>query len=132
MSTRANVLVVDDEPLLRDFLEETLRRAGHEVTAASGGTEGLSRVSERTPDLVLLDIRMKGSDGLELLPEFRTRAPHAPVIMMTGHGTVESAVQAMRLGAFDYLTKPFSADTIELTVERALSVSALQRENATL
>ena len=96
MSTRANVLVVDDEPLLRDFLEETLRRAGHEVTSASGGTEGLSRVSERTPDLVLLDIRMKGSDGLELLPEFRTRAPHAPVIMMTGHGTVESAVQAMR------------------------------------
>src|SRR5690606_3026935 len=99
---------------------------------ASGGSEGLSRVSERTPDLILLDIRMKGADGLELLPEFRNRAPHAPVIMMTGHGTVESAVQAMRLGAFDYLTKPFSADTIELTVERALSVSALQRENAVL
>ncbi|MCA9729809.1 MAG: sigma-54-dependent Fis family transcriptional regulator, partial [Candidatus Eisenbacteria bacterium] len=132
MSTSANVLVVDDEPLLRDFLEETLRRAGHRVTLASGGREGLERLAESPPDLVLLDIRMKGSDGLDLLPEFRSRAPQAPVIMMTGHGTVESAVQAMRLGAFDYLTKPFSADTIELTVERALSVGLLQRENATL
>lgn len=132
MSTRANVLVVDDEPLLRDFLEETLRRSGHHVVLAPGGNEGLERVSECMPDLVLLDIRMKGSDGLDLLPEFRTRAPQAPVIMMTGHGTVESAVQAMRLGAFDYLTKPFSADTIELAVKRALSVGELQRENATL
>jgi DNA-binding NtrC family response regulator len=130
--TGARILVVDDEPLLREFLEETLRRSGHEVICAAGGDEALRRISLDPPDLVLLDIRMQGRDGLTLLPEFRRLCPEAPVIMMTGHGTLESAVTAWRAGAFDYLVKPFSADTIDLVVERALSVGALRRENADL
>ncbi len=128
----ARILVVDDEPLLREFLEETLRRTGHEVICAAGGDEALRRVSLDPPDLVLLDIRLQGRDGLSLLPEFRRLCPEAPVIMMTGHGTLESAVTAWRAGAFDYLVKPFSADTVDLVAERALAVGALRRENADL
>ncbi len=128
----ARILVVDDEPLLREFLEETLRRAGHEPVLAEGGEEALRRLALDPPDLVLLDIRMQGRDGLSLLPEFRLSCPDAPVLMMTGHGTLESAVEALRAGAFDYLTKPFSATGIELAVERALSVGALRRENTDL
>ena len=128
----ARIFVIDDEPLLREFLEETLHRSGHEVICAAGGDEALRRISLDPPDLVLLDIRMQGRDGLTLLPEFRRLCPEAPVIMMTGHGTLESAVTAWRAGAFDYLVKPFSADTIDLVVERALSVGALRRENAAL
>jgi DNA-binding NtrC family response regulator len=128
----ARILVVDDEPLLREFLEETLRRRGYLVTPAPGGEEALRRVTLDPPDVILLDIRMQGRDGISLLPEFRLLCPDAPILMMTGHGTLESAVQAMRLGAFDYLTKPFSADAIELAVDRALSVGALKRENSAL
>lgn len=128
----ARILVVDDEPLLREFLEETLRRAGHEPVLAEGADEALRRLALDPPDLVLLDIRMQGRDGLSLLPDLRAACPDAPVLMMTGHGTLESAVAAMRAGAFDYLTKPFSASGIELAVERALSVGALRRENADL
>lgn len=128
----AHILVVDDEPLLREFLEETLRRHGHRVSLGSDADEGLRIASAESPDLALLDIRMRGRDGLSVLPELRQVCPDAPIIMMTGHGTLESAVQAMRLGAFDYLTKPFSADAIELAVDRALTVGALRRENAAL
>jgi DNA-binding NtrC family response regulator len=132
MSPNARILVVDDEPLLREFLEESLRRQGHAVQLAPGGEEAMRWIEAGPPDLILLDIRLKGRDGLTLLPEFRRLCPDAPVLMMTGHGSLESAVQAMRLGAFDYLTKPFSADAIELAVARALAVGALQRENHTL
>jgi two-component system, NtrC family, response regulator HydG len=128
----ARVLVVDDEPLLREFLEETLRRAGHTVELASGAEEALRRIPLDPPDAILLDIRMHGRDGLSLLPELRLLCPEAPVIMMTGHGSLESAVSALRLGAFDYLTKPFPAEAIELALSRALSVRALRRENADL
>lgn len=129
---RPHILVVDDEPLLREFLQETLRRSGYAVELASNGDEGLRRAPLDPPDVILLDIRLPGRDGLSLLPEFRVICPDAPVIMMTGHGTLESAVSALRLGAFDYLTKPFSADAVELATERALSVGALRRENADL
>ncbi len=128
----ARVLVVDDEPLLREFLEETFRRAGHVVDTAGAAAEALRRIALDPPDLVLLDIRLPGKDGLALLPEVRRLCPAAPVIMMTGHGTLEAAVEAMRHGAFDFLTKPFSAETVELAAGRALAVGALRRENAEL
>ena len=132
MSIRTRILVIDDEPLLREFLGETLQRQGYEVLEAGGADEAVEKVEAAVPDIVLLDIRMKGRDGLAFLPELKLLCPDAPVLMMTGHGTVESAVQAMRLGAFDYLTKPFSADVVELAVERAAAVGALRRENADL
>ena len=132
MSERTRILVVDDEPLIREFLGETLKRQGYEVLEATGADDAVGRIENITPDIVLLDIRMKGRDGLSFLPEVKQICPDSPVLMMTGHGTVESAVQAMRLGAFDYLTKPFSADVVELAVERAAAVRALRRENANL
>jgi len=132
MTAHARILVVDDEPLLRAFLEETVLQLGHTVILAASAQEAIEQIQVGTPDLIMLDIRMKGRDGLSLLPELRQRCPNAPVMMMTGHGTVESAVQALRLGAFDYLTKPFSADAIEIAVQRALSVGALKRENEAL
>ncbi|MBK8229861.1 MAG: sigma-54-dependent Fis family transcriptional regulator [Candidatus Eisenbacteria bacterium] len=129
---KARVLVVDDEPLLREFLNEALARHGYEMWIESGGEAALARAKEDAPDVILLDIKMKGRDGLSLLPEFRAVCPETQVLMMTGHGSLESAVQALRLGAFDYLTKPFSADAVELAVGRALSVGALHRENRDL
>jgi len=128
----ARILIVDDEPLIREFLEETLRRTGHSVEIASSAEDALRRIPLDPPDLVLLDIRLQGRDGLSLLPELRLLCPDAPVLMMTGHGSLETAVQALRLGAFDYLTKPISPQAVELAVERALSVGALRRENADL
>jgi len=131
-SPETRILVVDDEPLIREFLEETLRRRGHQIALAGSGEEALRRIPLDPPDAILLDIRMQGRDGLSLLPEFRLLCPDAPVLMMTGHGTLESAIAALRLGAFDYLTKPFSAEAIEVATDRALSVGALRRENALL
>ena len=128
----ARMLVVDDEPLLREFLEETLRRRGHEVIWPPEAEEALRRISLDPPDLVLLDIRMQGATASRCCPSSAVLCPEAPVIMMTGHGTLESAVTAWRSGAFDYLAKPFSAEAVELAVERALSVGALRRENADL
>ena len=126
------ILVVDDEPLLREFLEDAFRRKGYGVVLAASAADALRAIGADPPDVVLLDIRMKGRDGLDLLPDLRRRCPDTPVIMMTGHATVEAAIQAMRAGAFDFLTKPFSADTIELAVGRALAVGALRRENSDL
>ena len=130
--TKARVLVVDDEPLLREFLSEALGRSGHEIWVEAGADSAFARAKEEAPDVILLDIRMKGRDGLSLLPELRALCPETPVLMMTGHGSLESAIQAMRLGAFDYLTKPISAEAVELAVDRALSVGALRRENRDL
>ncbi len=130
--SRSRILIVDDEPLLREFLEQTLTRQGYEVTQATGAEEALREVGKTVPEIVLLDIRMKGRDGLSLLPEIRQQCPDTPVLMMTGHGSVESAVESMRLGAFDYLTKPFSADRVEMAVERAAGVGQLRRENTHL
>ncbi len=128
----ARILVVDDEPLLREYLTEWLGRDGYDVVTAADADEAMERIQEDQFDLALLDIRLKGGDGLGLLPEMRRLAPETPIVMMTGHGTVESAVKAMRLGAFDYLTKPFAAEAISVVLERALSVGALWRENADL
>ena len=130
--TGARIFVVEHEPQLGEFLAETLRRRGHEVICAAGDDEALRRISLDPPDLLLLDIRMQGCDRPTLLPEFRRLCPEAPVVLMGGHGTPESAATAWRAGAFDYLVKPFSADTVDLAVERALSVGALRRENADL
>jgi DNA-binding NtrC family response regulator len=128
----ARIFVVEHEPLLREFLAETQRRSGHEVICSAGDEEALRRISLDPPDLLLLDIRMQGCDGVTLLPEFRRLCPEAPVIMIAAPGTPELGVTAWRAGAFDYLVKPVSADTIDLVVERALSVGALRRENADL
>ena len=128
----ARVLIADDEDSLRWVLEKGLRQAGYEVTAAKDG-EGALRAFEAEPyDLVFLDVRMPGMDGLTALAKLREIRPDAHVIVMTAHGTMETAIQAMQRGAYDYLAKPFDLDEVLLLAERALEARRLTQEVARL
>jgi DNA-binding NtrC family response regulator len=126
------VLVVDDKELMRDSVATTLSRAGHTVVTASGGKNALTKLAERPCDVVITDLQMPEIGGIELLEEIRKRDEQIAVIFMTAYGTVETAVQAMKLGAFDYITKPFSGDELIVAVERAVTHSKLIKENQIL
>ena len=115
------ILVVDDEPQMLIAVNETLRRKGYAVTAAASGVEALCRMKEKSFQLVITDMRMPEVSGIDLLRRVRTVTPHTPVILLTAYGTVENAVEAMKQGAFDYLLKPFSSDSLEQVVKRALA-----------
>lgn len=128
MST-AQILVVDDEPLMRDFVHEVLTRCGHFVTVVSSGGEAMKALSNRSFDLVVTDLKMTPMDGLAVLRNCKRETPDAHVIVMTAYGTIESAVEALKEGADDYLLKPFSPDELELAVERALDRGKLALEN---
>lgn len=119
MSARP-ILVVDDEQNMRTALFEALTRQGHAVDIAENGEDAVAKFKVRPFDLVITDIRMPRGDGLHVLREVKKSSPQTPVVVITGYGTVDSAVEAMREGAFDYIMKPFSLDLIESTVERAL------------
>jgi len=134
MATMADgrILIADDEDGLRWVLEKGFRGAGYQVTAVKDGTAAL-RESEAQPfDLILLDIRMPGLDGLTLLGQIREKHPEAQVVIMTAHGTVETAIQAMQRGAYDYLAKPFDLDEALLLTERALTARRLSQEVTSL
>jgi len=127
---RPFILVVDDEPDIRQLVGDILEDEGYEVALAENGAQARAMYKERRPDLVLLDIWMPDIDGISLLKEWQQEGESfAPVIMMSGHGTVETAVEATRLGAYDFLEKPLSFAKLLLTVERALETDRLQREN---
>jgi len=126
------ILVVEDDSLMREFLEETLLRAKYEVESVGSGPEGLSCIQNGSCDLILTDIKMAEVGGMEILVEASRRLPDCKVIMITAYGTIENAVEAMKLGAFDYLTKPFSADAIEVVVKRAWDYHSLLLENRRL
>lgn len=126
----AYILVVDDEPDIRNLLQEILEDEGYQVAVAENGNSARAARRAQRPDLVLLDIWMPDVDGISLLKEWSEEgAPAMPVIMMSGHGTVETAVEATRLGAYDYIEKPLSLAKLLLTIERALEAAKLQREN---
>lgn len=127
------ILVVDDEPDIRQLVSEILEDEGYQVTMAENASTARSAIEERQPHLILLDIWMPDTDGITLLKEWVNEDKSlCPVIMMSGHGSVESAVEATRLGAYDFLEKPLSLAKLLLTVERALEASQLQQENAGL
>ena len=128
----ARVLIADDEDGLRWVLEKGLRQAGYEVTAVRDGDEALRAFSDAPFDLVFLDIRMPGADGLTVLAKLRALAADAHVIVITAHGTMETAIQAMQRGAYDYLAKPFDLDEVLLLAERALAAGRLTQEVARL
>ncbi len=130
----ADVLVVDDEADIRDLIGGILEDEGYLVKTAAGSAEALAAVHARVPKLIVLDVWLKGSDmdGLELLTEFKKMDPFLPVVVISGHGTVETAVAAIRDGAYDYLEKPFHAEKLILTVRRALENAYLKRENSAL
>ncbi len=123
------MLVVDNEARMRHILEFALSSMGHEVVQAADGVEALAAIDATRFDLVLTDLRMPRMDGMQLLRELRERGEEVPVIVLTAYGTIETAVEAMRLGASDYIIRPFEIETIELAVTRTLAVSVVQREN---
>ncbi len=128
--SQSHILVVDDEPDIRTLVKEILEDEGYSVAVAENGAAARSALRDRRPDLVLLDIWMPDVDGITLLKEWaEDDGLPCPVIMMSGHGTVETAVEATRFGAYDFLEKPLSLAKLLLTVERAVEVDRLQQEN---
>jgi two-component system, NtrC family, nitrogen regulation response regulator GlnG len=130
--TAARILIADDEDSLRWVLEKGLRQAGYDVAAAKDGESALRAFEAEPYDLVFLDVRMPGMDGLTALAKLRDSRPDANVIVMTAHGTMETAIQAMQRGAYDYLAKPFDLDEVLLLTERALEARRLTQEVARL
>ncbi len=133
MPAKHSILVIDDDSTVRDLLGDFLGSEGYRVKLARDGTEGLERLKEEVFDIVLLDLVMPGMGGMEVLREAK-EGPNAdvPCIIITAHGTVKNAVEAMKLGAFDYVTKPFRLDEVALIIERALEVSRIKKENVRL
>ncbi|MEE8342964.1 MAG: sigma-54 dependent transcriptional regulator [Gammaproteobacteria bacterium] len=128
-----HILVVDDEPEIRNLVQDILEDEGYEVSVGENGEAARHARRTRRPDLILLDIWMEDVDGITLLREWSEGGElPCPVIVMSGHGTVETAVEATRLGAYDFLEKPISLPKLLLTVERALKADKLQRENVGL
>ncbi len=123
------VLVVDDEKTIIESLEGILSDDGFEVIHAYNGYEALKKIETDSPDIVLLDIWMPGIDGIETLKEIKKIAPNLPVVMITGHGTIESAVDATKSGAYDFLEKPLSIDKVMVTINNALNFRKLEEEN---
>jgi len=126
------ILVVDDDNLMKDFLKETLSRSNYLVDLASSGDEALDKLKIKEYDVIVSDIRMPKLGGMELLKAAKDNSPDTKIVMMTAYGTVENAVEAMKLGAFDYIMKPFSADEIELVVKKAFEYKKLLIENRRL
>ncbi|MEK7713020.1 MAG: sigma-54 dependent transcriptional regulator, partial [Nitrospirota bacterium] len=126
------ILVVDDEPLQRDILKTILEDCGYEIRTASSGEDAVKISREFNPDIILTDLKLGGMNGVELLGEVRKDEIAPAVIIMTAYGTVSSAVEAMKKGAFDYLTKPLDKDIVLLTVKRALERTELLKENQQL
>ncbi|MCX7087759.1 MAG: sigma-54 dependent transcriptional regulator [Methylococcales bacterium] len=124
-----SILVVDDEPKMRRLLEIMLTQMGHEVQQAEDGQAALTYLKTHSADLVITDLRMPNLDGLGLLRQLREHHNDVPVIVVTAYGTVESAVEAMKYGASDYIIRPFELDAVEAAVKRALKLSKVQREN---
>ncbi len=132
MSHPKTVLLIDDDESLRRVVEYNLREDGYQVVTAADGRSGLQRFQESSVDLVLTDVRMPEMDGVELMTRLKAMQPDLPVIVLTAHGTIDSAVEAMKVGAFDYLTKPFSRDQLKASVRKALELGALASENRQL
>ncbi|PYO37271.1 MAG: Fis family transcriptional regulator [Candidatus Rokuibacteriota bacterium] len=127
-----HILIVDDERAIQKALRGVLEDEGYRVTAVGSAQEALTRLQDETPDLVFLDIWMPGMDGLEALAEFKRIRPETAVVMISGHGTIETAVKATKLGAYDFIEKPLSLEKILLAATRALDHGRLERENRDL
>jgi DNA-binding NtrC family response regulator len=130
--SRFTVLIVDDEPNILTSLRRALEVEGYRAVVANSGAQALEAVLHEGPDLILLDVVMPGMDGLEVLRLLKDRQLDVPVVMMSGNATIETAVQATKLGAYDFVEKPLSTEKILITLENALRLAQLHRENAEL
>ncbi|MBM3235210.1 sigma-54-dependent Fis family transcriptional regulator [Candidatus Poribacteria bacterium] len=132
MSYKANILVIDDDPIVGESCEITLTEEGHTVKTAFSGKEALEKIKGETFDLALIDLKMPEMDGIEVLQAIKKSYPEITVIMITGYPAIETAVKAQRLGAFDYVLKPFTPEELNIVVARALDNRELIRENQRL
>jgi two-component system response regulator PilR (NtrC family) len=132
MANKGKIHIIDDEPIIHEVLGELLTSEGYEWESSSRGEEAMEKVASHSFDLTLLDLLMPGIDGLEVLHRIKKIVPQAVVIIITAYASVESAIEAMKSGAFDYIQKPFKHDELLLTIERALLHKRLQEENLRL
>lgn len=132
MEPKAQILVVDDEESMRRFFALTLEREGHRVQVADGVQEACQKLTTDSYDLILSDMRLGDGTGLDVLRTAKQRDPDAPVIMMTAYASAETAVEAMKLGAADYLSKPFNVDEVKIVVRNNLRTRSLVAENRAL
>ncbi|HUS73630.1 MAG TPA: sigma-54 dependent transcriptional regulator [Sedimentisphaerales bacterium] len=132
MHSQTNILIIDDEETMRDSCRQTLSRDGHGIEVAESGSKGLSLLEAESFDLVILDLKMPGLSGMEVLKKIKQNDPEAMVIVITGYATVESAVEAMKRGAYDFIPKPFTPDSLRVIVKRALDRRELALENVLL
>jgi two-component system response regulator HydG len=128
----ATILLIDDNETIRDGLQHVVKKMGHTPVTAASGREGLEKFKATRPDFVITDLKMEGLDGVEVLRAVRELDPDCPAMIITAFGTVETAVEAMKLGAFDFLIKPFAPEVVRLKVERALELRAARRGKARL
>ncbi|MCK5257141.1 MAG: sigma-54-dependent Fis family transcriptional regulator, partial [Deltaproteobacteria bacterium] len=127
-----SILIVEDEDSTRDTMIDLLSEVGYEVLGAQDGVEAMEMVEEHSFNLVITDLKMPKGDGLQVLAEVKKVNPHIMVLICTGYGTVDTAVKAMRLGAYDYITKPIKSEEMKLVVQRAMDYQSLQAENVLL
>jgi len=130
--SRTSILVVDDEPLMRLSMVDALAAVGYAVEEASTGTEGIEKIRSQHIHVVITDLRLPGADGLQILQTCKEYSPNTEVVVITAHGSVDTAVHAMKCGAYDYMTKPFSMDELLLVMERLANMVALRQENTEL
>ena len=132
MNKNYSILVVDDEPGMREFLEIMLTKEGYGVSIASNGAEAIERIGKESYDLAIVDIQMPGINGIEVLRNIRDKNYNTTIIMITAFASHESAIEAMKLGAYDYITKPFKIDEIKLVIKKSLDKKVLEKENTRL
>src|SRR4051812_17866183 len=118
----ARILIIDDNETMREGMAATVRRMGHEVVSASSGADGVALLKKQGADFVITDLKMQGLGGLDVVSAVKQLDPTCPAMIVTAFGTVDTAVEAMRLGAMDFLQKPFSPEVLRLKVERALDL----------
>jgi two-component system nitrogen regulation response regulator NtrX len=129
---KSRILVIDDEAAIRDSLRMTLEYEGYEFLGAATGQEGLALAEREAPDLVLLDVKMPGMDGIEVLERLRHMNESLPVVVVSGHGTISTAVEATKKGAFDFIEKPFASERVLVSLRNALDHRQLRDENRSL
>ncbi|MFH1062910.1 MAG: sigma-54 dependent transcriptional regulator [Candidatus Omnitrophota bacterium] len=129
---KEHILVVDDEQGMRQFLNKLLIDNGYKVTTAENGNVALELIEKQVPDLAIIDFKMPGMDGLQLLSKIKAKFPQVIVIMMTAYGTMENAIRAIKSGAYDYLSKPFEIEAILIVIDKALEKKRLEAENLAL
>ena len=123
------ILIVDDEMILRESLAAWLERDGYYVSAVASGEEALDLISKESFDIVFLDLKLEGMDGIEVLARIKEIDPEIPIVMITAYGSITTAVEAMKKGASDYLLKPFEPDELSMLIEKILQSKATQLEN---